>query len=62
MHDVTPNVVPTAVRIDNRSCKINFQVSFFMMILMLRPLPIPLPRKEKPIPNPSPREGGFRWL
>ena len=30
MHDVTPNVVPSAVRIDIRICTINFQVSFFI--------------------------------
>ena len=32
LHDVTPNVVAIAVIIERMSCKISFQVSFFMII------------------------------
>jgi len=32
MHDVTPSVVPSAVRIEISTCTINFQVSFFIII------------------------------
>ena len=31
LYDVTPNVVAIAVIIERMSCKISFQVSFFMM-------------------------------
>ena len=34
MHDVTPNVVPSAVRIDIRICTINFHVSLFITSLI----------------------------
>ena len=33
MHEVTPSVVAIAVMIERMSCKISFQVSFFMMIM-----------------------------
>ena len=33
IHDVTPSVVPSAVRIDISTCTINFQVSFFIISL-----------------------------
>ena len=35
MHDVTPNVVPSAVRIDIRICTISFHVSFFIILYLL---------------------------
>ena len=38
MHDVTPSVVPSAVRIDIRICTINFQVSFFILLYLLIPV------------------------
>ena len=34
MHDVTPNVVAIAVIIERMSCKISFQVSFFIAVSM----------------------------
>ena len=33
IHEVTPSVVAIAVMIERMSCKISFQVSFFMMIM-----------------------------
>ena len=32
LHDVTPNVVAIAVIIERMSCKISFQVSFFIAV------------------------------
>ena len=34
LHDVTPNVVAIAVIIERMSCKISFQVSFFIAVSM----------------------------
>ena len=34
IHDVTPNVVAIAVIIDKMICKISFQVSFFMVVIV----------------------------
>ena len=42
MHDVTPSVVPSAVRIEIRICTIIFHVSFFILLtsyILLGPKP-----------------------
>ena len=35
IHDVTPSVVPSAVRIEISTCTINFHVSFFILLYLL---------------------------
>jgi len=34
IHDVTPSVVPSAVRIEISTCTINFHVSFFIIVII----------------------------